>query len=85
MTLNAKESKNILNESVYFTNHKYKMQYTILSGLGYLILNLNLIEKDLYDISCAVAHYLEKNQPKALQVSCYISKHNLYFETIADT
>lgn len=65
----AKESKNILKNSVYFTNHKYKMQYTILSGLGCLILNLNLTEKDLYDVLCAVAHYLEKDQPTILQVS----------------
>lgn len=45
------------------------MQYTVLSNLGRLVLNLNLIEKDLYDIFSAVANYLEKDQPTSLQVS----------------
>jgi len=66
----VKKSKNIQKGSVYFTSHKYKLQYTILSGLGDLILNLNLIEKDMYNVSTAVAHYLDKNQPMILQVYC---------------
>lgn len=44
------------------------MQSTILSGLGDFVLNLNFIEKDMYDVSCAVAHYLDKDQPVSLQV-----------------
>lgn len=67
----AKESKNISKGSVYFTSHKYKLQYTILSGLGDFVLNLNFIESDMYDISNAVAHYLDKDQPIALQVHCH--------------
>lgn len=68
LTSSTKESKNILKGSVYFTSHKYKMQYTILNGLGDFVLNLNCMEKDMYKISCAVAHYLDKDQPISLQV-----------------
>ncbi|XP_060879820.1 TELO2-interacting protein 1 homolog isoform X1 [Metopolophium dirhodum] len=64
---NAKESNNVLKGSVYFTSHKYKMQYTILSGLADFVLNLNFLEKDMYDVSNSVAHYLEKDQPIELQ------------------
>lgn len=64
----AKDSNNISKRSVYFTSHRYKMQSTILSGLGDFVLNLNFIEKDMYDVSCAVAHYLDKDQPVSLQV-----------------
>lgn len=78
LTSSAKESKNILKESVYFTNHKYKMQCTILSGLGYLVLNMHLSEKYLYDVCNAVAHYLAKDQPLELQVVY------LYIKSIID-
>lgn len=74
----AKKSKNVLKGSVYLTSHKYKMQYTILSGLGDFVLNLNCIEKDMYDISNAVAYYLERDQPIELQVgiSYYVVKYS---------
>ncbi|XP_050436981.1 TELO2-interacting protein 1 homolog [Adelges cooleyi] len=61
------ESKNIPKGSVYFTSHKYKLQLTILSNSADLVLNLNLTEKDMYDMSNAVACYLDKNQPHSLQ------------------
>lgn len=64
----TKESKNISKGSIYFTSHKYKMQYTILNGLGDFVLNLNFIEKDMYQVSSAVAHYLDREQPIELQV-----------------
>lgn len=44
------------------------MQYTILSGLADFVLNLNFLEKDMYDVFNSVAHYLEKDQPIELQV-----------------
>lgn len=72
----AKESKNILKGSVYFTSHKYKMQYSILSHLGDFVLNLNFIEKDMHDVSNSVVYYLDKNQPIALQVLNIVN----YFE-----
>jgi len=65
---NAKQSKNVAKGSVYFTSHKYKMQYTILSGLADFVLNLNFFEKDMYDVSNSVAYYLDKDQPIELQV-----------------
>jgi len=68
LTTSSKESKSIIKGSVYYTTHKYKMQYNILSGLGDFVLNLNFIEKDMYDVSNAVAHYLHKDQPDPLQV-----------------
>jgi len=68
----ARESKNVSKGSVYFTSHRYKLQYTILSGLGDFVLNLNFIEKDMYDVSTAVAYYLDKDQPTALQVYCML-------------
>lgn len=64
----AKQSNNILKGSVYLTSHKYKMQHTILSGLADFVLNLNFLEKDMYDVSNSVAHYLKKDQPIELQV-----------------
>lgn len=64
----AKKSKNISKGSFYFTSHKYKLQYTILSGIGDFVLNLNFVEKDMYNVSNAVAFYLDKDQPKELQV-----------------
>lgn len=63
----AKQSNNILKGSVYLTSHKYKMQHTILSGLADFVLNLNFLEKDMYDVSNSVAHYLKKDQPIELQ------------------
>lgn len=64
----AKESKNIVKGSVYFTSHKYKLQYAILSNLGDFVLNLNFIERDMYTVLNAVAHYLDITQPIELQV-----------------
>jgi hypothetical protein len=64
----AKKSKKVFKGSVYFTSHKYKLQYTILSGIGDFVLNLNFIEKDMYDILTAVTYYLEQDQPIELQV-----------------
>lgn len=68
LTSSAKESKKVLKGSAYYTSHKYKMQFTILCNLGDLILNLNFIEKDMYDISEAMTYYLDKNQPIDFQV-----------------
>lgn len=68
LTSSAKESKNVLKGSAYYTSHKYKMQNTILGGLGDLILNLKFIEKDMYDVSEAMTHYLDENQPIDFQV-----------------
>jgi hypothetical protein len=68
LAFSAKTSKGVLKGSVYFTSHKYKMQYTILNGLADFVLNLNFLEKDMYDVSNSVAHYLEKDQPVELQV-----------------
>lgn len=65
----AKNSKKVSKGSVYFTSHKYKMQCTILSGIGDFVLNLNFIEKDMYDVLNAVTYYLEQDQPIELQVS----------------
>lgn len=67
----AKDSKHILKGSVYFTNHKFKMQYTILSGLGDFVLNLNFVESDMHDVSNAVKYYLDKDQPTILQVGTF--------------
>lgn len=64
----AKESKNILKGSFYFTSHKYKMQYTILSGLAEFVLNLGVLQKDMNNVSNSVVHYLDKDQPIELQV-----------------
>lgn len=78
----SKESKNILKGSVYFTSHKYKMQYTILSGLGNFVLNLNFVEKDMHEISNAVAHYLDIDQPISFQViHFYYCSYNIICKT----
>lgn len=78
----SKESKNILKGSVYFTSHKYKMQYTILSGLGNFVLNLNFVEKDMHEISNAVAHYLDIDQPISFQViHFYYCTYNIICKT----
>ncbi|XP_050532254.1 TELO2-interacting protein 1 homolog [Daktulosphaira vitifoliae] len=63
----SKESRNIHQDSFYFTNHKYKLQSTILKNIGDLVLNLNFLEKDLYEVLNSVAYYLDKNQPLILQ------------------
>ncbi|XP_027842762.2 TELO2-interacting protein 1 homolog [Aphis gossypii] len=63
----AKQSRKVAKGSVYFTSHKYKMQYTILSGLADFVLNLNFFEKDMHDVSNSVAYYLDKDQPIELQ------------------
>lgn len=87
LTSNVRESKNISKGSVYYTSHKYKMQYTILNGLGDFVLNLNFVEKDMHDVFNAVTRYLDKDQPNVLQVSvlksCFRLKNlnlrNLFF------
>ncbi|VVC45407.1 Hypothetical protein CINCED_3A002913 [Cinara cedri] len=70
LTSSARESRNILKGSVYFTSHKYKLQYTILSGLGDFVINVTFIEKDMFNILNTVANYLDKNQPIELQDKC---------------
>lgn len=72
LTSKAKNSKNVMDGSVYFTSPQYKLQYAILSGLGDFVVNLNVLERNLYDVFVAVTHYLDRNQPIMLQVQLLV-------------
>ncbi|XP_071442976.1 TELO2-interacting protein 1 homolog [Hetaerina americana] len=56
--------------SVYRFSQAYKLQYSLLSGLGDLAINLEFQEQDLCEMLAATTPYLSSLQPQPLQDAC---------------
>ncbi|XKL62854.1 hypothetical protein PGB90_002687 [Kerria lacca] len=76
----AVDSKLKDKNSVYRMSQKYKLQFTILSELGYLALYICLQEKDINSLLVSITPYLSSQQPLPLQNACITTFNILKYE-----
>ncbi|XP_076173540.1 telo2 interacting protein 1 [Ptiloglossa arizonensis] len=70
LSSSAKESYNKSTENIYKFTQTYKLQKELLSTLGQTTTNLNLLEKETWNILSIAEVYLSKNQHPILQSCC---------------
>ncbi|XP_054002777.1 TELO2-interacting protein 1 homolog [Hylaeus anthracinus] len=66
----AKESYNKSSANIYKFTQTYKLQKELLSTLGQTTKNLNLLERETWNVLCSAEPYLSKNQHPTLQACC---------------
>ncbi|XP_076655997.1 telo2 interacting protein 1 isoform X2 [Halictus rubicundus] len=70
LSASAKESYNKSTENIYKFTQTYKLQKELLSSLGATVKNLNLLEKETWNVLTVAEPYLSKHQHSILQSCC---------------
>ncbi|KZC03991.1 TELO2-interacting protein 1 like protein, partial [Dufourea novaeangliae] len=70
LNTSAKESYNKSSENVYKFTQTYKLQKELLSTFGETVKNLNLLERETWNILSIAEPYLSKHQHPTLQSCC---------------